>query len=236
MLGVGLMGTAMTQGLISYAANAAAPHDRGHVVGATQGGVFLGALLARVFAGGISDLAGWRGVYICSALLMLALALPLRKRLPVLPPGDGDGSYVRLLVSMLTLLREERVLRIRGHAVGSSMRGRLQRLLECACTAAGCSSLTASPTQPSVHSVWWAPSARWLLLEQGVGQIAASAKCVQLRRAAASTVGVVAAVMHAVVSVDAGHRHPAAGYGRPGIACHQPGHDPPQQARGKAAA
>ena len=114
MLGVGLMGTAMTQGLISYAASAAAPHERGHVVGATQGGVFLGVLLARVFAGGISDMAGWRGVYVCSGLLMLALALPLRKRLPVLPSGEGDGSYVRLLVSMLTLLREERVLRIRG--------------------------------------------------------------------------------------------------------------------------
>jgi predicted MFS family arabinose efflux permease len=114
MLGVGLMGTAMTQGLISYAASAAAPQERGHVVGTTQSGVFLGVLLARVFAGGIGDLAGWRGVYVCSALLMLALALPLRKRLPVLPAGSGDGSYVRLVVSMLTLMRKERVLRIRG--------------------------------------------------------------------------------------------------------------------------
>lgn len=114
MLGVGLMGTAMTQGLISYAASAAAPHERGHVVGATQGGVFLGVLLARVFAGSISDLAGWRGVYLCSAVLMLGLALPLRSGLPVLPPSGNRNSYVRLLVSMIALLREERVLRIRG--------------------------------------------------------------------------------------------------------------------------
>ncbi|WP_250628365.1 MFS transporter [Pinirhizobacter soli] len=114
MLGVGLMGTAMTQGLISYAASAAAPHERGHVVGATQGGVFLGVLLARVFAGGISDLAGWRGVYVCSTLLMLGLALPLRKGLPMLASRRGHTSYMQLLVSMFTLLRDEHVLRIRG--------------------------------------------------------------------------------------------------------------------------
>lgn len=114
MLGVGLMGTAMTQGLISYAASAAAPHELGQVVGATQGGVFLGVLLARVFAGGISDLAGWRGVYLCSALLTLGLAFPLQKGLPVLASRRGHTSYMQLLLSMFTLLRQERVLRIRG--------------------------------------------------------------------------------------------------------------------------
>ncbi len=66
MLAVGLLGTAMTQGLIAYAASAAAPHEQGRVVGAAQSGVFIGLLLARVFAGGISDLAGWRGVYLCA--------------------------------------------------------------------------------------------------------------------------------------------------------------------------
>src|SRR5690606_2058858 len=81
---VGLLGTAMTQGLIAYAASAAAPHERGSVVGAAQSGVFIGLLLARVFSGGISDLAGWRGVYFCSAALMLAVALPLWRRLPAL--------------------------------------------------------------------------------------------------------------------------------------------------------
>lgn len=34
MLAVGLLGTAMTQGLIAYAASAAAPHEQGRVVGA----------------------------------------------------------------------------------------------------------------------------------------------------------------------------------------------------------
>ena len=114
MLAVGLLGTAMTQGLIAYAASAAAPHEQGRVVGAAQGGVFIGLLLARVFAGAISDLVGWRGVYVCAAVLMLAIALPLWRRLPALPPVERAISYPRLIASMLTLLRQEKVLQVRG--------------------------------------------------------------------------------------------------------------------------
>lgn len=114
MLGVGLLGTAMTQGLIAYAASAAAPHEQGRVVGAAQGGVFVGLLLARVFAGGISDLAGWRGVYLCSAAAMLALALLLWRGLPRLAARPASMSYPRLIASMFVLLRQERVLQIRG--------------------------------------------------------------------------------------------------------------------------
>ena len=117
MLLVGLLGTAMTQGLIAYAASAAAPHEQGRVVGAAQSGVFVGLLLARVFAGVVSDLAGWRGVYQCSAFLMLCMALLLWKCLPVLPPSSTAASGLRyrdLIVSMFTLLRQERLLQVRG--------------------------------------------------------------------------------------------------------------------------
>ncbi|CCJ49579.1 MFS transporter [Bordetella parapertussis] len=114
MLAVGLLGTAMTQGLIAYAASAAAPHEQGRVVGAAQSGVFIGLLLARVFAGGVSDLAGWRGVYLCAAALMLALALPLWRWLPTLAAAPGAMRYPRLIASLLTLLREEKALQVRG--------------------------------------------------------------------------------------------------------------------------
>ncbi|SDI48100.1 MFS transporter [Pseudomonas panipatensis] len=114
MLGVGLLGTAMTQGLIAYAASAAGLHEQGRVVGAAQGGVFMGLLLARVFAGGVNDLAGWRGVYFCAAALMLAIALPLWRRLPILATTPAAMSYPLLIASMLTLLRETRVLQVRG--------------------------------------------------------------------------------------------------------------------------
>lgn len=114
MLAVGLLGTAMTQGLIAYAASAAAPHEQGRVVGAAQSGVFIGLLLARVFAGGISDLAGWRGVYLCAAMLMLAITLPLWRRLPTLAATPGAMSYTQLIHSMLALLLQEKTLQVRG--------------------------------------------------------------------------------------------------------------------------
>ncbi|MGY3943752.1 MFS transporter [Aeromonas tecta] len=114
MLAVGLLGTAMTQGLIAYAASAAAPHEQGRVVGAAQSGVFIGLLLARVFAGGISDLAGWRGVYLCAAMLMLAIALPLWRRLPTPATTPGSLSYTGLIHSMLMLLLQEKTLQVRG--------------------------------------------------------------------------------------------------------------------------
>ncbi|HYG43405.1 MAG TPA: MFS transporter, partial [Bordetella sp.] len=79
-----------------------------------QGGVFIGLLMARVFAGGVSDLAGWRAVYLCAAALMLAIALPLWRRLPALAAAPRALSYPRLIASMATLLRQERVLQIRG--------------------------------------------------------------------------------------------------------------------------
>ncbi len=114
MLAVGLLGTAMTQGLIAYAASAAAPHEQGHVVGTAQSGVFIGLLLARVFSGGISDVAGWRGVYFCAAIIMLMIALPLWKRLPHLNIQPSAMRYPQLLASMLKLLRQEKVLQVRG--------------------------------------------------------------------------------------------------------------------------
>lgn len=114
MLGVGLTGTAMTQGLLAYAASAASATEQGKVVGAAQSGVFVGLLMARVFAGAVSDMAGWRGVYLAAALLMLAIAVPLWRRLPRLAPPRVEIGYPQLLASMLTLLRQERVLQVRG--------------------------------------------------------------------------------------------------------------------------
>lgn len=114
MTAVGLLGTAMTQGLVAYAASAAAPPERGRVVGAAQGGVFVGLLLARVFSGAVSDMTGWRGVYLCAAGLMLALAVPLHRRLPVLHRPADPPSLADIAWSMFSLLRHDRVLQVRG--------------------------------------------------------------------------------------------------------------------------
>lgn len=114
MLAVGMLGTAMTQGLIACAAAVAAPGERGHVVGAAQGGVVIGLLLARAIAGLVADLGGWRWVYGLSAGLMLALTALLWMALPRQPAPACPLPYGQLLLSMLKLLRYQRVLQVRG--------------------------------------------------------------------------------------------------------------------------
>lgn len=116
MLAVGMLGTAMTQGLISYAAALAAPQERGRVVGTAQAGVVIGLLLARTLAGLIADVAGWRMVYAVSAVLALLMLALLHGRLPQRPADAGVTrlSYGQLLASMATLMLHDRVLQIRG--------------------------------------------------------------------------------------------------------------------------
>ena len=114
MLLAGLLGTAMTQGLIAYAASVAPSHERGRVVGTAQGGVVIGLLLARTLSGVVTDLAGWRAVYLLSAVLSLALLLLLWRTLPPPVAPARKLSYGTLLASMLELLKTHRVLQVRG--------------------------------------------------------------------------------------------------------------------------
>ncbi|CAI2124950.1 MFS transporter [Serratia ficaria] len=114
MLLVGLQGTAMTQGLIAFAATLAAPHERGRVVGAAQGGVVLGLLLARTLSGALADLGGWRTVYFFSAGVTLVLLPILARLLPAPQLAPSTLGYPALLRSMLTLLLRDRTLQIRG--------------------------------------------------------------------------------------------------------------------------
>ncbi|MGY6269655.1 MFS transporter [Achromobacter denitrificans] len=114
MVVLGLLGTAMTQGLLALSAALAAPGERGRVVGAAQGGVVIGLLLARVLAGVVADAWGWRAVYVVSAALAAALAAVLARRLPRRRLPAADLNYWALLRSLYGLLATERVLRVRG--------------------------------------------------------------------------------------------------------------------------
>ncbi|WDZ96276.1 MFS transporter [Herbaspirillum sp. WKF16] len=114
MLAAGMLGTAMTQGLISYAAALSAPSQRGSVLGTVQSGVVIGLLLARVVSGALADLGGWRLVYVCSAALIALLGAALARTLPPSPAPAAVGGYLRLLGSMGGLLRHDRALQLRG--------------------------------------------------------------------------------------------------------------------------
>ncbi|WP_414616019.1 MFS transporter [Stenotrophomonas geniculata] len=114
MLLAGLLGTALTQGLIAYTATLAPVEQRGRAVGAVQGGVFIGLLLARVVSGGVASALGWRAVYLLSASVTAMLALLLWRRLPALPVPVVPPRWRDLLGSMWGMLRTDRTLRERG--------------------------------------------------------------------------------------------------------------------------
>ncbi|MGN7360672.1 MFS transporter [Paenibacillus sp. SAF-054] len=110
---VGLLAP-VTQTLVAYASTLAAPAERGRVVGFVQSGIVLGILLARTFAGLLTDIGGWRSVYLTSAALMLLLVGLLYRALPNLEHQHVPLSYPKLLGSTLLLFVQERTLLVRG--------------------------------------------------------------------------------------------------------------------------
>ncbi|CAN7506962.1 MFS transporter [Paenibacillus sp. LjRoot153] len=110
---VGLLAV-VTQTLVAFASTLAAPAERGRVVGVVTSGIVIGILLARTFAGVLTDLAGWRSVYLVSAVLTLIMACVLFRVLPHDEHKRESLSYLQLLRSMLTLFAQERILRIRA--------------------------------------------------------------------------------------------------------------------------
>jgi predicted MFS family arabinose efflux permease len=114
MAGLGLLGTAVTQGIIAYAATLSSPSERGRTIGTIQSGVLVGILGARSLAGVVADLAGWRTVFVFSALLAGAMSLAFLRSLPRLSIARTRLKYPQLLLSMVDLLANERVLQVRG--------------------------------------------------------------------------------------------------------------------------
>ena len=111
---VGLLAT-VTQTLVAYASILANPAERGRIVGFVTSGVVIGILLARTFAGTLTDLAGWRSVYLTSATLLLFVSFLLHWNLPTLEQKRMTTMpYRKLIRSVLLLFVEERLLRIRG--------------------------------------------------------------------------------------------------------------------------
>ncbi|MCM3677100.1 MFS transporter [Peribacillus simplex] len=110
---VGLLAV-VTQTLVAFVATMAAHAERGRVVGMVTSGIVIGILLARSIAGILTDLAGWRSVYLVSAALMLFMICMFFRVLPNVEREVKSLSYPQLLVSVLLLFKQERILRIRS--------------------------------------------------------------------------------------------------------------------------
>ncbi|TIU39866.1 MAG: MFS transporter [Mesorhizobium sp.] len=110
---VGLLAV-VVQVLVAFAADLAVASQRGRAVGTVTSGVILGILLARFASGVVADFAGWRWVYLVSAMLTLVMAMVLYLILPRHEVRRPRTSYPRLLGSVLLLFVQEPLLRVRA--------------------------------------------------------------------------------------------------------------------------
>lgn len=113
LLLVGVMAV-VAQVIVAWAATAAAPSQRGRVVGSITSGIVLGILLARVASGMIADISGWRAVYFTAAGLLLMLTVTLAVLIPAPGLPRLRASYLSLVQSMFALFITDSRLRQRG--------------------------------------------------------------------------------------------------------------------------
>lgn len=105
--------SAVAQIVVPMAASLADDETRGRVVGTVMSGLLIGILGARTLSGFVAELGGWRAVFGLAAALMLVLAVVVRLVLPAVPAPAPDTRYPRLLGTVLALIRDDPVLRVR---------------------------------------------------------------------------------------------------------------------------
>ncbi|UXY18354.1 MFS transporter [Streptomyces cynarae] len=103
----------VAQILVPFAASLAPDHARGRIVGRVMSGLLTGILLSRTLSSLVSDVAGWRVVYLGSAVLMALLAVALRAALPKHAPTT-TVPYHHVLRSTAALVRRHPALLRRG--------------------------------------------------------------------------------------------------------------------------
>ncbi|NOK38284.1 MFS transporter [Corallococcus exercitus] len=103
--------TVVPQLLIPFAAQLAAPSERGRVVGMVMSGLLIGILLSRTAAGFVGTHLGWRTMFFVAAGLMVVMGGVLRFALPAAPPV-ASMPYPQLMRSLIHLARTEPVLRL----------------------------------------------------------------------------------------------------------------------------
>jgi predicted MFS family arabinose efflux permease len=96
--------------ILPLAAHLADPSRTGKVIGSIMSGLLIGILLSRTLSGFIGDWLGWRGMFWVAAGISFLLLLVMRLSFPVSRPSFA-GSYASLMRSLLTLAKEQPLLR-----------------------------------------------------------------------------------------------------------------------------
>ena len=100
---------AVTHVLLPIAPEIATPANAGRAVGSVMTGLLLGILLSRTFSGWIAEWFNWRSVFLIAAVFLVALALLLRRAMPLMPPRV-PMQYGHALRSLWTIFRTQPLL------------------------------------------------------------------------------------------------------------------------------
>lgn len=95
----------VVQTTVAFAADLSTPSDRGRTLGVVTSGVIMGILGARVLAGALAALWGWRSIYVVLAVLLVVLSIFVLKVLPA-DQRSGYTEYGDVLASLGHLFRE----------------------------------------------------------------------------------------------------------------------------------
>lgn len=96
--------------ILPLAASLASPEQRGKVIGTIMSGLLVGILISRTVSGFAGLWIGWRGMFWIAAGLCLLIMIVIQKKFPVNRP-DFNGTYIQLINSMFTLIKEQKMLR-----------------------------------------------------------------------------------------------------------------------------
>ncbi|TWF38878.1 putative MFS family arabinose efflux permease [Chitinophaga polysaccharea] len=96
--------------ILPLAANLSDPASRGKVIGTIMSGLLVGILLSRTLSGMVGHHLGWRAMFWIAAGISALLALIMITSFPSSKPSF-NGTYGQLMKSLLTLIKEQPVLR-----------------------------------------------------------------------------------------------------------------------------
>lgn len=116
LVGFLLLGLAssVVQTIVAFTAASSTPARRGGNIGTVTAGVVSGIILARTVAGGMTDLWGWRSVYVLAAGAGAVLAVAVFRALPSDNRDRGGVRYWRAVCSVVVLTRNNPIFRTRA--------------------------------------------------------------------------------------------------------------------------
>lgn len=92
----------VVQTAVAYSTALSAPSERGRTLGIVTSGVVIGILGARILAGFLADVWGWRSIYMVLAILAVALAslVPILLPLDTRPKSANYSALIRSLAGL----------------------------------------------------------------------------------------------------------------------------------------